>query len=106
MTALAVLLTVSASSTVSIRAAAFFPGLRHDLSINPLTGGSVTQFAIGTTSSTASNYVVPGSTDPTIVASLSTFGSAGNHMVTVASDVGVTPSTVVQETGKLNQLLR
>jgi hypothetical protein len=105
MTMLAVLLIVSAGSMVSLRAGAFIPGLKPGLSKDSSTG-SVTQFAIGTASSTASNYVVPGIADPTIVASVSTFGSAGNHGITVASDTGVTPSSIIRETGKLNQILR
>jgi hypothetical protein len=55
---------------------------------------------------TICNFNVP-STDPqTIAAKVTTYGAAGNQMVSVANINGVTPSSVALETGKLNQQFR
>ncbi len=45
--------------------------------------------------------------DPkTISASVTSYGSSGSHEIAVTNDNGVTPASIVHETGKLNQMFR
>ena len=65
--------------------------------------------AFATRSTTACIYVVPSTNgDPrTILANVTTFGNAGTHTISVVNaGGGTTPSSVVLESGKLNQQFR